>query len=97
MSRKVETRQVWKYQLKIADATDIEMPKGTDVLAVQVQNNQICLWAAVNDTTAELETRRFYLIGTGHPMPDDAGIYVGTVQLSGGALVLHVFERWSKL
>ena len=70
----------------------IEMPLGARILSVQVQMDEICIWALINDAH-ELVSRRFRVFGTGHPIEGgDALTYLGTVQLLEGRLVLHVFE-----
>ncbi|MBQ8969210.1 MAG: hypothetical protein IJ064_05720 [Bacteroidaceae bacterium] len=69
------------------------MPKGAKILTVQIQSGQPCIWAAVNPSSFENETRRFRIAGTGHPV-EDAIIenYIGTFQMCDGKLVFHVFE-----
>jgi hypothetical protein len=63
-----------------------------------VQHGQPCIWArVVVDKDHPLRERWFRVAGTGHPlegtMPSDHdGDYVGTFQLSDGALVFHVFD-----
>lgn len=86
----VETanREVWKFP--ISDMTyEVEMPKEADVLTVQLQDERICLWAEVTPN-AELERRRFHVVGTGWKVPADSFNYIGTVQR--GALVWHIYE-----
>lgn len=83
---------VHKYPLDLKDEVEVRMPAFAEVLCVQVQNNVPCLWAKVDTRESSIRTRRFFLVGTGNAMPVFAGEYVGTFQLSGGALVFHVFE-----
>lgn len=89
---------IYKYPLDLdgPDIKEIRMPVGANVLSVQVQRDAVCLWALVPTDTAALvdieETRRFLMIGTGHRLPERPDRFIGTVQLVGGALVLHVFE-----
>lgn len=83
--------QIWKFPLPVEDVVDIKMPAGAELLCVQLQNGSPCLWAKV-DVKSTPTARRFYVVGTGHPMPVKAKNYVGTFQLSGGQLVFHVFE-----
>jgi hypothetical protein len=84
-------RAVWKITLQIDGMIEIGMPRGAQALAVQTQHGQPQLWALV-DTEAPYETRQFRIAGTGHPIDESVGAYVGTFQLHGGALVFHVFE-----
>lgn len=85
-------RQIWKFQLETTDLQSVEMPDGAKVLTVQVQHGTPCIWAEC-DTEAEKEKRWFRTFGTGHPMPDKPGEYIGTYQLNGGDLVFHVFDE----
>lgn len=84
-------RAIWKFPLEIG-LTDIEIPVGAELLAVQTQAPDTpCLWAIVN-LEADRETRRFAVVGTGHPLNGSEQKYIGTFQLLGGAFVGHVFE-----
>lgn len=83
--------KVFKYTLKVTDEQTIEIPSPADLLTVQIQHGMPQLWAIVDENT---KTRPITLltVGTGNPMPDNYRKYLGTYQLSGGALVFHVFE-----
>jgi len=87
---------IWKYQLTPSPGTAevaIEMPAGAMVLTVQTQAGQPCLWALVNEEQP-LITRRFVIVGTGHPVPDGIGDYIGTWQNS--PFVFHLFDaEWA--
>ena len=67
------------------------MPKGADILWVDMQQGQPCIWARVNPD-APKERKRIRIFGTGHPIPDDLGDYVGTFMMKDGALVFHLYE-----
>ena len=91
-------KTVWKYSLPIEDCSELRMQKGAQILCVGFQGipdlgvaTAIQIWARV-DTDAIQEKRKFRVYGTGHPMPDYPGEYIGTVQLAHGALVFHVFD-----
>lgn len=85
-------KTVWKYALE-PDEFTIEMPRGAQVLSVDNQGGSNCMWAMV-DPAEPLVTRRFRLAGTGHELdrPDELR-FIGTVQMYGGKIVLHLFER----
>ena len=69
----------------------MEMPRLSQVLAVQFQGDQLCFWAMV-ETTAALDTYGFAIVGTGNPADHAAaGGYLATVQQPGTPLVWHVF------
>jgi hypothetical protein len=81
---------IHKYPISTADVQQIPMPSGARILTVQVQNAWPFLWALV-DPEQPLENREIRIVGTGHPA-DGLTDYIGTVQISGGQLVFHVFE-----
>lgn len=86
-------RTIWKFPLSNMGVEEIEMPKGAEILTVQIQDERPCLWAIVEDR-AEKDRRFIETHGTGHPMRVDMGItrrYIGTVQQP--PFVWHVFER----
>ena len=84
-------KTIYKYPLIIGDQ-DIEMPKGAQILTVQVQNDMPCLWALVAPSNPP-ELKRITVAGTGHNIFEvDLLAYVGTFQLHGGELVFHVFQ-----
>ena len=82
---------VYKYPLEVTGEQQVLMPVGARVLTVQVQYDQPCLWALV-ETRNPLANCTVTTVGTGHPTDLTTGsTYVGTYQLKGGALVMHVF------
>jgi hypothetical protein len=82
---------IYKYQLE-PGRTELRMPEGAQVLTVQMQHGEVCMWAKV-DPGAPQEDRAFEVYGTGHQMPDEPRlVYVATFQMEGGALVWHVFD-----
>lgn len=83
---------VYKYPLPfILDVPSTHaMPRGARVLTCQIQNNTVCIWAAV-DTQMPMDNRSFQIVPTGVPSEAVSGnLYVGTVQ--DGPLVWHIFE-----
>lgn len=88
-------RTIWKWKLFENTTWDerdrplIKMPFGARVLTVQMQDDQPCVWAEVDDD-AMLVERRFVIVGTGTEKPRDALRYLGTWQQSG--FVFHLYE-----
>ena len=82
-------KTIWKYTLE--PETEIELPVLCKILKVDSQHGRAVMWAFV-DPGVEREKRKFVVYGTGHDMPDNPGVYIGTFQLKGGDLVFHVFE-----
>lgn len=79
--------RIWKYEL--VGRGFVSMPKGAVIMDVQAQKENVVVWAAV-DTTAPLASRRLWMAETGDSFPENM-VYVGTVQLSSGA-VQHLFD-----
>lgn len=88
--------KIWKQKLKVTDVQKILVPEGTEILSIAVQNGEICIWEKVPSNffwspEAMFEERLIDIFGTGNPMEDYEGRFIGTVQLNG--FVWHVFER----
>lgn len=84
-------KTIWKFPFGITDRQYIEMPMGAQILAVQVQGEQPCIWALV-ESGAQLEHRDFHVVETGRALPDyDDLQYRGTLHMFGDR-VFHVFE-----
>lgn len=86
---------IYKYLLPIQDEVILKMPKGAKPLTVQVQGENVYIWAIVDSSVKEVEDYYFDIFGTGflYDCPSGKHIYFGTIQLSG--LVFHVFRRVS--
>ncbi len=86
---------VHKFPFNIEDKVDIPMPAGAEILDVQVQRGQPCVWALVDTDEPLVGTREFRVFGTGHPISGrgtEHMRHVASFQLQGGALVFHMFE-----
>ncbi len=84
------TTMVLKYDLVQQARFEVALPRGAKPISVGMQSGWPKLWAIV-DVDEMPEPRAFYMLGTGHPMPDRLGAFVGT--LFDGAYVWHVFEE----
>ncbi len=84
--------RVYKYHIRIDDRVVMVLPKGAQVLTVQIQGGEPFIWARV-DPDGDVIERAFVWRGTGHDLDGTEGSYVGTVQLMGGSLVFHLFEE----
>lgn len=100
----MSSRTIWKYPIPCLDCFELEIPGGGVFLSVQEQMGTPTAWFFV-DPNMPKEKRRFYLIGTGQEVPEflhewrdlrNGGIkldsYLGTVLLSSGQFVFHLFE-----
>lgn len=88
-------KTIWKFPLEISDTIRLDMPLGAEVLSVQMQDGTPTLWALV-EPAMPLTAYSFRVFGTGHPVPNGAGldVFVGTLQM--GPLVFHMFKDWSR-
>jgi hypothetical protein len=102
-------KRIWKYTLEVTDEQEIEMPDvlkfrhvapiaasgylpNSSTWEERVRSERINVWAEV-DACSELRKKKFYVVGTGHSLPE-VGIFVGTAVMPSG-LVWHVF--WETL
>ncbi len=85
-------REVWKFQLRLADYIPVSMPLGARLLRFGVQHGSLTLWALV-DPAAPKTSRLLRLCGTGHAIsPAESAHYVGTFETHGGDFVWHLFD-----
>jgi hypothetical protein len=88
-------KTVFRYPLRLTGEPWLELPVGAQVLSVAAPRfgaeDHLDLWAAV-DTSQPVESRDFRIVGTGNPMPDDCGRFLGTVPTQMGRFIWHVFE-----
>jgi nitrite reductase/ring-hydroxylating ferredoxin subunit len=85
------SRTVFKYALDLTDDQLVRMPTGAEVIHVNEQDGNLCIWVTV-DPHAPMERRRFFVHGTGHEVNCMASRHIGSAHLHGGKIVLHVFE-----
>lgn len=90
-------RTIWKFTLALGGHQSIRMPKGAQIIALQMQGGMPQIWAVVNPREDEVVHREFVTYGTGHAfnVAGEPKTYIGTYQLDDGALVFHVFEEHS--
>lgn len=84
------TRTIWKYELEIVDEQVIKVPRGAKFLSVAEQGGKLCLWAEVNPAEAAVG-RGVTIVGTGNPLFDGVGSFVGTVVMP--PFVWHVYVK----
>lgn len=85
-------RTIWKYPLQSTDVQSIGLPEGAKILTVQVQQDEVCMWACVNPNK-QLEPRTIHIYGTGYDVQNSEQLkYISTFQLHNGNLVFHAFE-----
>lgn len=84
---------IWKQVLEVTDYQIVEIPKHSEILCVQNQNETPCIWFKCQDDEKDTDMFAFRIVGTGHKFDTTLDEYVGTFQLHGGALVFHVFKE----
>ena len=84
--------RVYKYEVPVTSVFMLYLPRGAKILSFQTQREKPTIWALVDETVDDTEQRAFFLVGTGHPVPDDL-TYIGTTLMAGGDLVWHLFEK----
>lgn len=82
-------RTIYKYPLDLTDSQILHLPSSAKPLSVQLQGEQLCMWAEVNTGVGGRKEVVITIVGTGHPIPPGAVHYLGTVQQ--GQFVWHVY------
>ena len=83
---------IYKYPIKLTEFQKVPLPVNAEILTVQVQDRNLCLWAQFDERNITIEERSIEICGTGQPMSNTTNReYIGTVQ-EGGVFVWHVFE-----
>jgi hypothetical protein len=87
-------KKIYKYILQITDHQTLTLPKGSKILSVAEQHDNIVLYALVDTVTGDVENVPIIIRGTGHTANYVEGCaFLGTVKLSGGRLMFHVFAK----
>ncbi len=88
------TRRIFKYLLtpETGQLAEVLMPRGAEPLCVAAQGPHVFVWAMLPDDVAPMRAMRFRIVGTGSPMPELVGTYLGTAHTSDG-VAWHVFEE----
>ncbi len=86
-------KAIWKYELKIDGMQTLSVPSGFQILDVQVQRDQPCLWIRVDPASEKVDVK-INTYGTGHSVQEITERYIGSYQVNNGDLVFHVFEEY---
>jgi len=82
-------KTIHKYMLDLEGKNLIPMPKGAQILTVQLQRELCCLWAIVDSEQPEILRR----IDTYSAECEFVGgKYINTIQLRNGFPTIHVFD-----
>lgn len=87
-------KTIYKYEVPSRGFATM-MPEGARILSVGEQGGGMFVWAIVDSEQSPTVPRRLRVYGTGHPMPDEPGKFLGTIHVNDGGspLVFHVFEE----
>lgn len=86
-------RTIYKYHLRpSAQVQRLELSRYSRFRAVQVQHDEITLWFDVPARSDTKTVRSFLTVPTGGEFENSKAVYLGTVQLVGGAFVWHIYE-----
>jgi hypothetical protein len=85
-------KTIYKYPVKVVGEQEMFLPVGFRVLKIDVQDNNLFLWALVRPlgypSVQGTEKLKIRMYGTGHDIKNDEG-YLDTVLLNG--FVWHIF------
>ncbi len=84
-------KTIYKYKIT-PYVEEYDLPLNAEILTVQVQIEDVCIWAIVDSEETIRQCRRIKIYGTGHEMTDEKHKYIGTFQMNGGVGIFHVFE-----
>lgn len=94
MDRRPTTMTIYKYEFNIRRKVEFYTHKVHEILHFGTQrpgHGVLCMWALVDPDIGH-EAQRFYVIGTGQPMPDGKDLeHLATVQ--DGSFVWHIFKE----
>ena len=84
-------KTILKFTLADVESQSVQLPKGSEILTVQVQNDKPCMWALA-DKENDKETINILTVETGDSLSDNfEGKHIGTYQLYNGIHINHVF------
>lgn len=91
-------KTIYRYQLPVKDESKLRLPVNHKLLSVAPGRDgyYVDLWAEVDFVPDDRGTpkvgRIFYIVGTGHRMPEGELDYIGTAVMPDG-LVWHVYAE----
>lgn len=85
---------IWKYEIYTNGENNIALPAGSKVLSVKNQNEQIVMYALVDEDERRRTLTKVKVFGTGQQILDVEGYdYLDTVSIYNGSLMFHVFYK----
>lgn len=90
-NQRLATRRILRYEVPVDDAWhEIELRGGKPLHVAARRRDVVEFWAHHDESLPVTETRRFIVVGTGHPLPSVPTHYHGTALA--GELVWHLLE-----
>ena len=86
-------QRVWKYQIPLTEKFKLEMPRGKQIVKVDVVDSVPYMWALMRSGNAS-EEYEFELHPTGADIDADR-VYEGTFRI--GDVVFHLFELYDDI
>lgn len=83
---------IWKYTVERWGYFEHYMPRGAQILQLQLQGDVPRMWVLVDQEEEKVEKRAFVVVGTGSLLSDHIKGYIGTFQRCLGHVVHHLFE-----
>lgn len=85
---------IHKYVIEPSTRYVLNLPKNSEILSVQNQRETLCVWVKIQDSKElRKEVHRLRIFMTGDEEDAQGMVFISTVQMSAGALVLHIFEE----
>lgn len=83
-------KRILKYPINGTHVTTLDLPRGSNVIHIDVQGSRYIIWAEV-DETQPIEKRRFVGLMTGQSV--DLGMkHISTLLVDNGNFVIHFYE-----
>ena len=84
-------KTIWKFPL-MSNLSEqwITTPRGSQPMSCDVQHHTICIWCLTDSEVKETERWRIWIVGTGHPLPNNPRLSLLNTLIM-GEFVWHVF------
>lgn len=104
MAPSPKPQTIYKYPLNMVENQTLMLPRGAEILKVALSKTvepDIWLWAKIYPDNPETLAVEVKIVGTGHPIPDNAGGYFDTIfyprALGAADFVFHLFFKETDL
>lgn len=85
---------IYKYILNFVEQQELELPANSKILSVKNQNENIVLYALIDNEITIMKTHLIFIKGTGHNADNIKDCnFIETVKLLGGELMFHIFTK----